>query len=70
MKLKTALITTIIVTFLLRMGLAGILIVAAYELDTYALRLASICAGLWIGVMAIRKLIILRNTLAKMTKTE
>lgn len=70
MKLKTALAFTMLIAFLIRIGLASILVVAAFELDTYILRLASICAGLWIGVMAVRKIIIFRLAVAKLTKTE
>jgi len=70
MKIKTALAITFTVSLLTRLALAGILVLASYELDTYILRLAAVCSGLWIGIMAIRKTILLRLAYVKLTKTE
>lgn len=70
MKIKTALAITFTVSLLTRLAFAGILITASYELDTYILRLGFVCAGLWIGIMAIRKTILLRLAVKQLTKTE
>jgi len=70
MKIKTALALTFTLSLLTRLALAGILITASYELDTYILRLGFVCAGLLVGFMAIRKAIILRLAVKEMTKTE
>lgn len=70
MKIKTALAITFTVSILTRLAFAGILIVASYELDTYILRLGAVCAGLWLGIVTIRKTILLRLALKQLTKTE
>lgn len=70
MKIKTALALTITISLVMRLALSGVLVIASYELDTYILRLASVCTGLWIGIMAIRKTILLRLAYVKLTKTE
>jgi len=70
MNIKTALALTFTLSLLTRLALAGILITASYELDTYILRLGFVCAGLLVGFMAIRKAIILRLAVKEMTKTE
>jgi hypothetical protein len=70
MNVKTALAVTMTLSLLTRLIIAGILITASYELDTYILRLGFVCSGLWLGIMAIRKTIFLRRALKEITKTE
>lgn len=53
LKIAMALTGIIVVSFRILVG--ALLITASYELDTYFLRLLAICSGMWIIVLAGRK---------------
>lgn len=56
MKIETAIKAVMLIGASIRLFIAGILITASYELDTYALRLGFICVGIWMIIMVAVKL--------------
>jgi hypothetical protein len=55
-QLKIAMAITGIIVISFRIVVGALLIIASYELDTYFLRLLAICSGIWIIVLAGRKI--------------
>lgn len=53
-----------VVSFRILVG--ALLITASYELDTYFLRLLAICSGMWIIVLAVRKVFTFTKAYKKM----
>jgi hypothetical protein len=55
-QLKIAMVITGALVISFRTLVGALLITASYELDTYFLRLLAICSGMWIIVLAGRKI--------------
>lgn len=65
-QLKIAMMLTGIIVVSFRITVGALLIIASYELDTYFLRLLAIWSGMWIIVLAGRKIFTFNKAYKKM----